>query len=306
MLRQKRVLAVKAETTPGTAVTLAAADAAYNAFNVAMQPTIEFVNRVGQSSGSQLPGVTATRMGTCTFQTELYNDKAQSIYTALLPAAAITSLDSGLTYSPRTAPPGTSGVKTVTVGLYEDGVRKTLRGAVVESMQINAVVGRPIMVDWTLKGIWDAPIDATILTPTYPTLAPIRFAGSCLSIGSWNPRISAFNLSVNNVVTMREDPCDITGYLAAIVGERTITGSIDPESTLVASMNVYGQWLAHDLQALGLTFAGSPDDFAIAMPKIQYTNIQEGARGVMQIDTINFIATRNAAAGDDELTFNMS
>ena len=79
------------------------------------------------------------------------------------------------TYSPKSLVVGAS-VKSITIGVYENGLLKSLKGA-VGTAKITFVYGMPIKADFTFIGCWVAPSDAAILTPTYETTVPPRFAG---------------------------------------------------------------------------------------------------------------------------------
>ena len=77
---------------------------------------------------------------------------------------------------------------------------------------------------------------------------------------------------------------------------------MDAQSRLVATEDVYGEWLTGTEQALSLVVADDNDTITIAAPKLQRNNIQEGDREGVQIDNITFQLNKSAAAGDDEFT----
>src|SRR5690606_13116157 len=112
-------------------------------------------------------------------------------------------------FTPKTAPPGTvAGVKTLTIGTYEDGLFKRLRGCMGNAV-FTFIAGQKVMVAFTFTGIWDDPSDVAILTPTYPTTKPPRFANSGFSIGGsggWEPKLEQLTIDLGNEVVLREDP----------------------------------------------------------------------------------------------------
>ena len=71
LLKRKRILAAKIEATPGTAETLAAADAAFNVYEVTVQHEIEKTAREGQGSFGHLPSTSGAHKGRITFKTDL-------------------------------------------------------------------------------------------------------------------------------------------------------------------------------------------------------------------------------------------
>jgi hypothetical protein len=170
LLARKRVLACKTETTVGTAISLAGADAVFNVFDATIQPTIEFVSRMGQAAFGSITGSVGQASGTLTFRTELFGDGAAGVpswASTLLPACGF--VNSAGTFSPKSEAPG-SNVKTLTMGLYEDGIFKSIRGAVGNCV-VTIVPGKPVDLNWTFTGAWVTPTDVAILAPTYPTLA---------------------------------------------------------------------------------------------------------------------------------------
>ena len=112
---------------------------------------------------------------------------------------------------------------------------------------------------------------------------------------------------IDEYVVLREDGGRLTGAEIEFMAtqERIVLrncGTIDPESSLVATKDPYTEWLARDEAALSVIFDDNIDLITIAAPKLQFSNIQEGERGGNQIDQIDFVCNRSAAAGDDELT----
>ena len=309
LLLRRRVLAAKIETTVGTAETLTAAEAAMNIFEPTINPTIEFEERPGQGVFSPLPGVLGAYGATTSFQTEITGRGSSGGSVPLwastfLPACGFVDNGSGV-FGPVSKAPGVGGVKTVTIGAYQDGVFKRIRGA-MGTFVITLVAGKIARIQFTFTGIWDAPTDAAMLAPTYPTVSPLRFVSSQLAVGSWNPKLSELSIDAGNQVALREDAGDASGFCSAVIGNRRTTGSMNPEASLVADNDNYGDWLGRTEQALGLQLGSGVNRVDIDAPKLQFTNTQEGDRNNIKIDTIEFQLNRSAAAGDDDLTIDFN
>lgn len=305
LLKRVRVLAAKIETTSGTAESLSASDAAFNAYDVSIQPNLEFQPRDLQGSLSQMSGTLGARGGTCTFKIDLTGDGAAGTpawASTFFPACAMV-VSTG-TFSPKSESPG-SNVKTITIGVYENGLVKKLRGA-AGTFKIMFEAGKKIYLEFTFTGAWVAPADATILAPTYPTVMPIRFAGATWTIGSYTPKVEKMEIDIGNTVYLRPTGTDASGYVAAIVDNRRVVGTLDPESDLVATRDQYGVWLAGTEAAFSLAVTDGTDTITFAAPKFQITNVQEGERSNLQIDTVSFQCNRSAAIGNDELTIDFS
>lgn len=308
LLRRRRVLAAKIESTSGTAETLANADAAFNAFDVEIQLNAEQLERDGQSAFSPLPSVPGPRAGTLTFKTELFGDGAAGVpgwASTLFPACGYT-VSTG-TFSPTTEAPG-SNVKTLTMAVYEDGLKKTIRGA-AGTWRLVGEAGKIVMIEWTFTGVWQAPVDAALLTPTYPTIKPLRFVSTAFTLGgSAIPCVNSISIDTGNTVILRPcpTPTDASGYETALITSRKPMLTIDPEAQLVADNDFYGDWLDSSEQAFSLELTDGTDTITIAAPKAQHRPPQESERSDLQVETLEFQLNRSAAAGDDELTIDFS
>ena len=301
LLTRVRVLAAKVEATSGTAETLTNAEGVFNVINPVIQPNIGFTAREGQGGFGKITGVTGPRGGTCTFRIHLYGDGAGGV-----PAWASTFLpacgwvNSTGTFTPRSEAPGTN-VKTITIGVYENGKLKRLRGA-SGTFTIACESGQPIALDFTFTGVYMTESDATIPAPTYPTRVPIRFSGTTFTIAAAAaPCFASINFDAGNNVILRECPsaADDSGYFNAIITDRTPTGTINPETVLIGTNNVYGKWVGHTPEALSLAVNDAEDTITITAAAIQRTNVQEGDRNGIQIDDVTFQC--NKSSGNDEL-----
>jgi len=300
LLRKRRVLAAKIETTVGAAETLSASDAVFNVYTADVQANIEMTQRMGQGVFGPLPSVAGARGGTATFSLDLIGGETTPAWAStFLPACGFV-LDTGV-YLPVTRPPGSGGVKTITIGSYQDGLYKVLRGCMGTAV-FTFKAGVPVSVLFTFTGIWNPPTDVTIIAPDYPNVLPPRFADSGLLIGSsWNPKIEQLTIDLGNTVVLREDPGDISGYCSAVVTDRLIVGQLNPEAALVAGRDDFGDWLSSEEQAIELSVGEEDNRVAFASPALQFQNVQDADRNSVQINDINFQLNRGTDGGDDEL-----
>jgi hypothetical protein len=302
LLKRKRVLAAKIETTIGTPIALAGADGAFNVYDPMIQATITMVQREGQGGFGMLPSVTEGHVGVATFRTYLEWDG-----TATEPAWADTFfpacgwIKSGQVYSPRSEAPG-ANVKTLTIGCYVDGVFKSIAGA-MGTFVVTLPTGKPGYIDWTFTGVLQAYSDVALISPTYPTVMPLRFAGGLAEWNDVNLCVSQATVNANNEVVMRECPTTEAGYISAIVTNRVPTISVDPEAVTVAAQNRWSAWLASTEYALELDVGGPTNSqLEFNAPRAQIINNQEADRGRMVTDTIEFQCNKNGATHDEELT----
>jgi hypothetical protein len=309
LLTRRRVLVAKIESVVGTAETLAAADGVFNIFEPEIQPDIEFVEREGQGTFSPLPGAMGAHGGTATFSIELTGGSTPPAWaTTFLPAAGFGIVSTGNIYRLSALPPEAagSGTKTLTIGAWISGRRKMLHGCMGNAV-FTFTAGKPVMIEFTFTGLWNAVADVANPAPTYPTTAPLRFVSTDgVTIGSVKPHIAEMTIDLGNTVVLRESPNTLSGYHSAVITGRTITGSMDPEAHLVADYDPYGDFLARTERALAITLGGAGNGVAFAAPKFQITSVPGGDREGLATDNIEFQLNRSASAGDDDLTITFS
>lgn len=304
LLRRRSVFAAKVETTPGTAETLAAADGAFNAMNVLIQPSIEMADREGQGGFNYLAGVPGIRSGTATFETELSYD-GENIPTwasVLLPACGW--VNTAGVFAPVSRGPGAGATlpKTLTIGAYVDGTFRVLAGC-MGTFVINLPTGRMATISWTFTGKWVAnPIDTGLISPTYPTAKGLRFAAGGIEWDEVGLCVESVAVDAGNEVIARECASDITGIITALVTNRRPTITAAPEAVLVATQNRHGQWLNMDTEPLEIVIPSAGNaEVAIDAPAAQIQNIQQGERNGLVTDDITWMATKGSTP-DTELT----
>lgn len=302
LLLKKSVMAAKVEATPGTAESLTNAEGAFNIYNPVMQANIAVEERQGQGGFNKLIGVPGARGATLTFSTDLGWDGTSTIpswASVLMPACGWVNSSGSL--NPETEAPGTN-VKTLTLAVYIDGVRKLMYGA-AGTFQIVLPAGRMGMINWTFTGIWDDITDTAIIAPTYPTASPLRIASSTLTYDSVALIVEQVTIDAGNTVILREDATTATGYKTALITNRTPIITANPESTLVATNDPYGDWVAGTAAEFSMVLDGPSDaTLAISAPKAQVTNVQQGNRGDLLIDDITWTCTKGSS-DDVELGF---
>lgn len=301
--KRKRVMAAKVETTIGTAETLTGSEGAYNAYNVMIQPTIAVEEREAQGGFNYLAGVPGARMGVATFRTDLGWDG-----TATLPSWATVLLagcgwvNSAGTVTPRSEAPGTN-VKTLTIGCFQDGVFKSIAGA-VGTAQLVLPSGRMGYIDWTFTGTWQAVTDTAIIAPTYPTALPIKFSSAVVAYNSVNVKVEQVTFDFGNNVVMREDASTASGYSSGVITNRNPRISVNPESVAVSSLDVYGIFAAGTQAEFSVTLDGPSDStIQVVAAKAQPMNVQEGDRNGIVVDDIELACQKNATTNDSELNF---
>jgi hypothetical protein len=307
LLYKRRILAAQIEDAPGqvNAGGFADADAAIVTFDAKIAADIPFEERQGPGSLSPLAGAFGGLKGQCTFETEILGlDGTIDPFWArvLLPACGFPG--AAHVFAPLSESPGTN-VKTLTLGLYQDGILNVLRGCAGNPV-FRFTSGRPVRVAWTFQGIWDAPVGSNLPDPTYPTEAPLRFVSSGLLIGSWAPKISEMTLDFGNEITVREDSADSSGYDYAVISGRRIRGTMNPEAALVGVKNLYQEWIDRTTAALSIGLGTAGNAVSFDAPELQFTKIEGAERGGIATESLEFQLNRDDDAGDDELSITIA
>lgn len=298
LLTRKKTIRTVSEVTKGTAAT---SNIEVMAYDAKFAPDSEFIARRpgGSFLGNTAPGVLGLRTGTAAFRAEMRGTGSDTMDLGM----ANLLLGCGFTVSTQTytLTSSFSTQKCLTLTCWEDGKKKILSGC-MGNMKLSGEVGQPLYCDFEYKGNWAAPTDEAMPTVTpNVSLPPILKAGT-FTIGGTALTIAKFELDLGNTVEHRQSAGAATGSAHAMITDRDVTVSIDPEAELVATSDFYGQWLAGTEAALILVFTSAgADKFTLTLPKLQYKEIAPGDRN--GIFTYDINAQANASAtGDDELS----
>jgi hypothetical protein len=304
LLKRKRILAAKIEATPGTVESLTNAEATANCYNIVIQQNITKNMRDGEGSFGHLPSVTAGHRGTVTFNVDFSWDgtSTEPVWADLfLPACGLVK--STNTYTPRSEVPG-SNVKTLTIGVYQDGRLLVLRGC-VGTFTLSSTAGDTPVFEFTFTGIWVAPTDASALTPTKTTDPRCRYAAGATTFNSVALQCNNVTLDVGNEVYLREGSAasNVSGYIAGVITNRKPMITANPEAKLIATQDRYGIFLASTEAIFSYVIAGpGTSTVVIAAPKATIETIQEGDRENLVTDEIDFLCCRNGSTADQEFS----
>jgi hypothetical protein len=286
MLYKKRLIAIKHETTPGTAIALANGDASFNAYDISITPNITVEEHMKQNGFDRNAGVAGARMGTVTFKTHIAaTDGAVPTWASVCLPACGWKNSSGL-FEPIAEDPGTNA-KTVTIGVYAAGKLLSIYGA-MGTFRMVFPNGRTAYTEWTFTGKWAAVTDTALLTPTYPTDASIRYATATTTFNSVALCVESLTLDAGNTVVMRECATDATGFHTALVTDRYSKLTANPESALVASRNPHGQLVAGTEAAFALSMSYGTDSLVYSALNAQVLSVGDGDRNGIMIDDIEF------------------
>jgi len=85
-----------------------------------------------------------------------------------------------------------------------------------------------------------------------------------------------------------------------VIGNRLVTGTINPEATLVATKNIWAEWLASTKAALSFTVSAGGATGSFAASALQWMEITGGDRNGVEIDEVAF------QLNDDDLSLTLA
>jgi len=292
---RRKIILVSQETTKGTAV---AGATHVMVFEPTINPEDTFQQRQPSgSSAGNAAGVVGERKGTCSFRAELRSDGVDALDAGLAILLQACGLKlTGSVYAPTS---GVADQKTCTIDVYEDGLMKRIFGA-MGNVKISGEYGKIVSLEFEFQGIWSAPTDVALPSPSISARIPLRLAAATLTIGAYTPKISKFELDFQANVVQREDVTQASGLLHFLAAGRDPQVSMDMEADVVATHDAYGIWLAGTEAALSLLVTDGTVNITIAAPKLQYRQVAEGDRDGKL--THDLTGQANVSSADDEVT----
>lgn len=310
---RRRTLIGKIEAVEGVAENLQAADGGIIASDTNWVPDIKMLQRnAATASLSKLPDIPGLALGQISFRAEMMGRTTafaagnKPYVSPFLRACGfaetvvVTAGQEKVTYAP-----ASTGVPSLTLSLFTDGVIKQLVGA-RGNVKFMGVVGEQLWAEFTFMGAFVEPTDGAIVTPTFPTHIPPRCLNASLAVGAFTPVVRGFSIDMQNKLAPREDVNSPTGYKSFMLTDRDPRGNFDPEMELVATHPWYGRWRAGTTAALSLGPIGTDqyNRVKLTAPKLLYTKVAQADREGNEIANTDFQLAM--ASGDDELVIEFS
>ena len=197
--------------------------------------------------------------------------------------------------------PASSGHESCTIYAYQDGKRTILTGC-RGTFTLKAEAGMPSRLQFTMTGHVSVPTDTALVTPTYDSTVPVAFKSAGFSIDGYSAIIAALNLDAGNQMATPPDCNASDGFGEIQIVSRAITGSFDPEDTLVATEDWWGNFVAGTNMALTTGVIGSTagNRYQISCPAVYYSNLSQGDRDGIRTLEAPFAAVESS--GNDELS----
>ena len=242
LLTRKRLILAKAEATYGTDPTPTGSANAILVRHLEITPLqSDIVQRelIRPYLGNYEQLLAQTRVQV-TFEVELAGSGAAGTAPAYGPVLKACGLSETVvaTTSVTYAPVSTS-FSSVTIYFYQDGIRHIVTGA-RGTFTLNGQVGAIPTIAFTMTGIYNAPTDTALATPTYANQAtPLIFKNgntTSFSAFSYSGALQSIDLNVGNEIVYREL---IGGTKEVLITDRKPAGTMSIEAVLLATKNYF-------------------------------------------------------------------
>jgi len=252
LLLRKRLILIETESTYGTDPTPTGADAVLvRDLSITPQSSDVVSRELIRPYLGASPQLLANTRVECTFSVELAGSGAAGTapqYGKALKACGLAetiAAGTSVTYDPVS-----SSFESVTIHYLIDGVRHKMTGC-RGTVAITASVGEIPTLDFSFTGIYNAPDDSALLTPTYANQAdPLLFKNgntSSFQLLSYSGNLQNFSFELGNEIIYREL---IGAGKEVLITNREATGSVSIEAVLMATKDYFAS-AADDDAALG-------------------------------------------------------
>lgn len=196
--------------------------------------------------------------------------------------------------------PASDGLKSVTLYVYADGLLHKILGC-VGSVSANMVVGQIPTLQWTFKGLYQAPTDVAIPGgAVFNAEIGVPFLNAAFTTDAYAAIVQALTWDMANEIARRDSINEVEGVKGFLISGRDTQGSFNPEAVDEATHPFWGDWksgVQHALTATVGSVAGALID--ITAPKAQYREVNYGNRSAVRVYDIPMTLPQDA--GDDEI-----
>jgi hypothetical protein len=324
----RRMIAIKMETTEGTAIALTDGDVVHPVYDVDWTPEFQMHERNTTGSWfSKYQSMSGEQTATIKFTVEVKGAGSAGHPETVPPCLGVPLTASGhsgtangttdITYAPASAVTA-AFVSSATVAMYEGDTTATgckifkihgARGKVEYTFEL----GQIVRAAFTFQGVYNAPTDGTFLaTPAGATfqVVPKPFfatnAAFVVNFGSGisNLKVTSFKLNVDNTLGARKSAIAANGVFSYFITNRKVTGEFTFETEAAATFNPFTIKSAGTLGSIAATVGSVACNTALfTISKAQIIDVKQGNADGIATTTVSFLATQNVTAvGDTEYT----
>jgi hypothetical protein len=198
--------------------------------------------------------------------------------------------------------PVSTSFSSVTIYFYQDGIRHIVTGA-RGTFTLNGQVGAIPTIAFTMTGIYNAPTDTALATPTYANQAtPLIFKNgntTSFSAFSYSGALQSIDFNLGNEIVYREL---IGGTKEVLITDRKPAGTMSIEAVLLATKNYFTVSTGSTTGSISFqhgTTAGNIATLTMAQSDLADASYAD-LNGIAMLN-LPYVATPTAA-GNDELS----
>jgi len=198
--------------------------------------------------------------------------------------------------------PVSSSVVSLTMGLFEDGIRKVLKGC-RGTVKFNFKIGEPATLDFSFKGVEAGVTDVPMFTGvSFDNTVPPVLLNAVMACDGVSLNIGEMEINVSNTLASKDKIDDAKGILSFMITGRDMQGSFNPEMVPVATHDFFSKWFSNTPMVVDLAYGETEGNkFRFYAPGIIYNKIDDGDRDGLQLAQTSFDLTGSMEPGDDEL-----
>ncbi|MDP3786122.1 MAG: hypothetical protein Q8R05_00985 [Candidatus Omnitrophota bacterium] len=198
--------------------------------------------------------------------------------------------------------PVSDEIPSVTQALYEDGMRKLIKGSRGKA-KLNFKSGDPVMADFEFQGVEAGVTDEPLLESiAHETTKPPVFLNALFSVDGFSARIEAMEIDLANTLVSRDDVNDARGILSFAITGRSYQGSFNPEMVKAIEHDFHSKMFSGSEMIVDFTVGSvAGDKFRFYIPRAQYVKVEDEERDGLQLAKCSFTLNGSLDPGDDEL-----
>jgi hypothetical protein len=196
---------------------------------------------------------------------------------------------------------GTGGIPSLTMGNYEDGLRKLAKGC-RGNLKLNLKAGEPGTFDLEFKGVEQSIADVALLSGvSFETTKPPVFLSAGLTLDSYAARVSELSIDLGNVLASRDDVNDAKGILSFLITDRNPTGSLKAEMVSAATYDFHAKLAENAEVPLDFTLGTvAGNKFRFYAPKLQFTKVDDEDATGRELASLSFCLNGVSGLKDSE------
>jgi len=303
MLSEHKILLVKIESPYGSDPTPTGAANFLAASNISVRPNLTY-NDTAATDGSLSPraGTLGQKYIEVTFDYELQMEIASDYKTPpcdplLLSTGYTDSVADGI-YLPRT-----TGFQSCTLWVYEEDILWKVNGC-RGNVDFNFAAGKPVMLSFTMQGLYTKPVDSTFLTSwTELGSSPVVAMNQSFDWDTSNhPVVESLAFGLKNTLAQNPslDDADTHGISEIVITNRMPEGSFNPEMIKAGTIDYLTAYESVLQKPISYVVSDGTSKLTVSLPKTELMSFASGDRGGTLIYDLPFRCVRTT--GDDEIS----